>query len=395
MQLLPDLTVDERAQLTESIRRDGVQYPVLVDGRGEVIDGFHRQAVCAELGVACPREVRDVDPETATRLRITLNVARRHLSETQQAELLAPVVEKLWKAEVAASAARRTAGGAKGRETQMASGGPLRKPSKNRGLETRDLVRKKLNAELPAGAPPISHRQVMKAHAYAQLPETAKAEVRAGTKAIDQAVSEHKAKGNGKVPDWKLVEQERNRQLREQQARIRASYEESQLASMHNAPVGKLNLPLIRRLDSIYEQLAETKALDPVGAAAGLPPERLSVFGLAEAEWLLAFATAVEARRVIETPGIAPRQRRRHEILNPVVAGSERVVVDEANMTRIERRILAYLREQGGPARTVVIAKALGLDITTISPAMRALRAANLIVGTRDGRTVSYELIRS
>jgi len=266
---------------------------------------------------------------------------------------------------------------------------------KNRGLETRDLVRKKLNAELPAGAPPISHRQVMKAHAYAQLPETAKAEVRAGTKAIDQAVSEHKAKGNGKVPDWKLVEQERNRQLREQQARIRASYEESQLASMHNAPVGKLNLPLIRRLDSIYEQLAETKALDPVGAAAGLPPERLSVFGLAEAEWLLAFATAVEARRVIETPGIAPRQRRRHEILNPVVAGSERVVVDEANMTRIERRILAYLREQGGPARTVVIAKALGLDITTISPAMRALRAANLIVGTRDGRTVSYELIRS
>jgi len=70
-------------------------------------------------------------------------------------------------------------------------------------------------------------------------------------------------------------------------------------------------------------------------------------------------------------------------------------VVDEANMTRIERRILAYLREQGGPARTVVIAKALGLDITTISPAMRALRAANLIVGTRDGRTVSYELIRS
>lgn len=106
MEPLPELTIEERARLTDSIRQDGVQYPVLVDAQGEVIDGYHRQVICAELGVYCPTEVRNVDPETAQRLRITLNIARRHLPEHVQIELLAPIVEKLWREETAKSKAR-------------------------------------------------------------------------------------------------------------------------------------------------------------------------------------------------------------------------------------------------------------------------------------------------
>jgi hypothetical protein len=34
---LPELTIEERARLTESICQDGVQYPVLVDALGQVI----------------------------------------------------------------------------------------------------------------------------------------------------------------------------------------------------------------------------------------------------------------------------------------------------------------------------------------------------------------------
>jgi ParB-like chromosome segregation protein Spo0J len=389
---LPELTIDERARLTESIRQDGVQYPVLVDAQGHVIDGYHRQAICAELGVHCPTEVRNVDPETAERLRVTLNVARRHLPDHVQIELLAPVVDKLWKEETAKSKARMDAGRANARENRMGQEAPSLPKPKTHGLQTRDLVRKRLNAELPAGSKQFSHAQVQCAHAFARLPERAKAEVRAGTKPIHQAIADHKS---NKEPAWRAAERERSRQLREQAARIRASYEQSQAASMLNAPPGRLNLPLIRRLDSIYDQLAEAKALDPVEAADGLPLARLAVFGLPEAEWLLAFATAVEMRRAAETPDVPSRRRRRHEVLNPVLAGVERVLLDEASMTETERRVLAYLREQTESVRAVEIAKALKAGESTVEHAIRSLRGAHLIIGTRTGRTVAYELIRA
>jgi hypothetical protein len=390
---LPELTIEERARLTESICRDGVQYPVLVDAQGQVIDGYHRQAICSELGVHCPTEVRNVDPETAQRLRITLNVARRHLPEHVQIELLAPIVDKLWKEETAKGKARMDAGRAKALENRMGQEGPSLPKQKTRGIQTRDLVRKLLNAELPAGSKQFSHAQVQSAHAFAGLPERAKAEVRAGIKPIRDAAAEHKSKT--KEPEWRTAERERSRQLREQAARIRASYEQSQPASMRNAPRGRLNLPLIRRLDSIYDQLAEAKALDPVEAADGLPLARLAVFGLPEAEWLLAFAAAVETRRAAETPDVASRQRRRNEVLNPVLAGVERVLLDEAAMTETERRVLAYVREQTEPVRAVEIAKALKAGESTVEQAIRALRGAHLVTGTRTGRTVAYELIRT
>jgi ParB-like chromosome segregation protein Spo0J len=70
----------ERESLVESIRTDGVRYPVLLDRAGLIIDGNHRSAICAEFGIECPTITLDVDDGTAERLRITLNTARRQLS---------------------------------------------------------------------------------------------------------------------------------------------------------------------------------------------------------------------------------------------------------------------------------------------------------------------------
>jgi hypothetical protein len=84
---LPPLSDAERAGLKESIERDGVRYPVLLDPDGLVIDGNNRLSVCEELGIKCPTVTLDVDDLTAERLRITLNLYRRHLDENRQNKL--------------------------------------------------------------------------------------------------------------------------------------------------------------------------------------------------------------------------------------------------------------------------------------------------------------------
>ena len=58
-QFMPPLLPSEYQALTESIRAHGVQVPVIVDENGAIIDGHHRDQIATELGVACPRVVRD------------------------------------------------------------------------------------------------------------------------------------------------------------------------------------------------------------------------------------------------------------------------------------------------------------------------------------------------
>jgi ParB-like chromosome segregation protein Spo0J len=53
--MLPPLSTEEYAALRESIRQYGVRVPSVVDQGGEIIDGWHRQRACDELGVRRPR----------------------------------------------------------------------------------------------------------------------------------------------------------------------------------------------------------------------------------------------------------------------------------------------------------------------------------------------------
>ena len=88
-ELLPPLPPNEYAALKESISRNGVRVPIIVDQHGNTIDGRHRDRACRELGMYCPREVRHFESD-AERLEVamTLNVSRRHLTRSQRRELI-------------------------------------------------------------------------------------------------------------------------------------------------------------------------------------------------------------------------------------------------------------------------------------------------------------------
>jgi len=89
-QMLPPLSSEEYTAIKESIRQYGVRVPILVDQGGKIIDGWHRQRACDELGIYCPREVREFVSE-AERLEVAigLNANRRHLNRQQRRELIA------------------------------------------------------------------------------------------------------------------------------------------------------------------------------------------------------------------------------------------------------------------------------------------------------------------
>ena len=88
-QFMPPLLPSEYASLTESIRQYGIQVPVLVDENGAIIDGHHRDMIAAELGIDCPRDVREGLSDSVKRtLAISLNKDRRHLTRAQVQALL-------------------------------------------------------------------------------------------------------------------------------------------------------------------------------------------------------------------------------------------------------------------------------------------------------------------
>jgi site-specific DNA-methyltransferase (adenine-specific) len=62
----------------------------VVDQQGQIIDGWHRQRACDELGLFCPREIRHFESDSERlEVAITLNISRRHLNRTQRRELIA------------------------------------------------------------------------------------------------------------------------------------------------------------------------------------------------------------------------------------------------------------------------------------------------------------------
>jgi len=86
---MPELTSDQYAALKNDIGTNGVMVPITVDQHGRVLDGHNRQAIADELGVPCPRTVQEVaDDDQAHDLAVTLNCARRHLSQEQKRGLI-------------------------------------------------------------------------------------------------------------------------------------------------------------------------------------------------------------------------------------------------------------------------------------------------------------------
>jgi len=83
--ILPALPPEERAKLKESIARYGVIHPITLEEKGHILDGHERQAICLELGVACPAHTL---PRLTDEQKIELvyhpNLRRRQVSEQQR-----------------------------------------------------------------------------------------------------------------------------------------------------------------------------------------------------------------------------------------------------------------------------------------------------------------------
>ena len=90
-QVLPELTAEEYAALKADIAERGVQVPVEYDEQGAILDGHHRVRACQELGISdWPRVVRKgLTEEQKLQHVISLNLARRHLNESQRAMIAA------------------------------------------------------------------------------------------------------------------------------------------------------------------------------------------------------------------------------------------------------------------------------------------------------------------
>jgi site-specific DNA-methyltransferase (adenine-specific) len=86
---LPPLLEEEFQSLKSSIKETTVEVPIIVDQDDEIIDGFHRQKACDELGVFCPREVRHFESD-AQRFEVILNLncRRRQLNREQKRKLI-------------------------------------------------------------------------------------------------------------------------------------------------------------------------------------------------------------------------------------------------------------------------------------------------------------------
>jgi hypothetical protein len=85
---MPNMRPDELDALTASIKRFGMIHPVTVDQHGEIIDGHNRTAVATMLGINPPRETKTCTPEERDALRVSLNVARRHIPRKQWEEMV-------------------------------------------------------------------------------------------------------------------------------------------------------------------------------------------------------------------------------------------------------------------------------------------------------------------
>lgn len=89
-QVMPDLTVEEYAELKSDIAARGVMVPVEFDESGNVLDGHHRLKICEELGIKeYPKVIRAgmTEQEKRTHAR-KLNMARRQLTSTQKRQII-------------------------------------------------------------------------------------------------------------------------------------------------------------------------------------------------------------------------------------------------------------------------------------------------------------------
>ena len=86
--LLPQLTHTEYGALKESIKRNGLYSAIVVNEKGEILDGYHRFKICMELGIKPSYKVEKFNDDLAEKkFAIESNLRRRQLNDFQKAEI--------------------------------------------------------------------------------------------------------------------------------------------------------------------------------------------------------------------------------------------------------------------------------------------------------------------
>jgi len=86
--LVPRPTPDEYEALKESIKTDGQEIPIIINGADEILDGFSRNQICNELGIE-PKFVRRTftNKNDEKIFVVEINLKRRHLTSFQKADM--------------------------------------------------------------------------------------------------------------------------------------------------------------------------------------------------------------------------------------------------------------------------------------------------------------------
>lgn len=82
--LMPD---DELDELAADIKENGLQYPLVLDANGDLIDGRNRKAACERAGIKPCYTVLDGQDPIA--FILSMNIARRELNKGQKAMAIA------------------------------------------------------------------------------------------------------------------------------------------------------------------------------------------------------------------------------------------------------------------------------------------------------------------
>lgn len=85
-QVMPPLSTEEYEALKTDISENGVLIPVEYDENGNVLDGYHREQICRELGITdFPRFIRKgMTEEEKVEHAYRLNYKRRHITREQK-----------------------------------------------------------------------------------------------------------------------------------------------------------------------------------------------------------------------------------------------------------------------------------------------------------------------
>jgi ParB-like chromosome segregation protein Spo0J len=102
--LVPQLSTEEYESLKQSIKENGLWFPIVVNKDGVILDGHHRYKACQELGIKEPYKTvtkEDLPDKPHEKMFvIDCNLARRQLNHVQRTELALkskPILEELVK----------------------------------------------------------------------------------------------------------------------------------------------------------------------------------------------------------------------------------------------------------------------------------------------------------